>query len=320
MTFRIACAKFVFAEMDTLLYWLGREMVAFIAVWPLTWVAWLGRRIGTLVYFLDARHRKVALDNLTMCFGREKSPAEIEAIVRENFRRLGENYACMVKTYMMPWEKLRTRIELVGMEKVLPREAGPRAQSRILALGHFGLFELCSHFTQFVPSFKFASTYRALRQPGLNRVMVELRNRSGCNFYERRLGGAALLAMMTRTGSMLGLLADQHAGSKGLRLSFLGHECSVSTAPAVFALRYRCPLHVAICYRTGLGKWRIENSAEIAVLANGRRRSIEDVTRDVSQAYEAAVRRDPANWFWVHKRWKPAEKKTPDEPSREPEA
>ena len=27
--------------------------------------------------------------------------------------------------------------------------------------------------------------------------------------------------------------------------------------------------------------------------------------RDVNRAFEAAVRRDPANWFWVHSRWKP---------------
>jgi KDO2-lipid IV(A) lauroyltransferase len=26
--------------------------------------------------------------------------------------------------------------------------------------------------------------------------------------------------------------------------------------------------------------------------------------RDVNRAFEIAVRRDPANWFWVHKRWK----------------
>jgi lauroyl/myristoyl acyltransferase len=25
----------------------------------------------------------------------------------------------------------------------------------------------------------------------------------------------------------------------------------------------------------------------------------------VNQAFEQAVRRDPANWFWVHNRWKP---------------
>ena len=30
----------------------------------------------------------------------------------------------------------------------------------------------------------------------------------------------------------------------------------------------------------------------------------EDIMRDVNRAFEAAVRRDPANWFWVHNRWK----------------
>jgi len=25
---------------------------------------------------------------------------------------------------------------------------------------------------------------------------------------------------------------------------------------------------------------------------------------EVNRAFEAAVRRDPANWFWVHRRWK----------------
>jgi KDO2-lipid IV(A) lauroyltransferase len=292
---------------NTLIYWLGRGLVAFIGALPLVFVAWVGRKIGGILYLVDASHRKVALKNLTLVFGNEKTAAEIEAIARENFRRLGENYACMVKTYTMPWAKLGPRIELGGMDQVIPRGAGPEAQSRILALGHFGLFELCSHYTHFVPSFKLASTYRALSQPGLNRLMVELRDRSGCHFYERRTGGAALLAMMTKTGSMLGLLCDQHAGKKGLRLPFLGHECSTSAAPAIFALRYKCPLHVAICYRVGLGKWRIENGVAIATMINGRRRPVEDITRDINLAFEVAVRRDPANWFWVHKRWKPPE-------------
>ena len=32
---------------------------------------------------------------------------------------------------------------------------------------------------------------------------------------------------------------------------------------------------------------------------------------DVNRAFEVAVRRDPANWFWVHKRWKPRKFKAP---------
>ena len=33
--------------------------------------------------------------------------------------------------------------------------------------------------------------------------------------------------------------------------------------------------------------------------------------RDVNLAFESAVRRDPANWFWVHRRWKPLGKARP---------
>ncbi len=304
---------------NTLIYWLGSALVGFISLLPLKFVAWVGRRVGGVFYFVDKRHRQVALNNLTMCFGHEKSPAEITAIARENFRRLGENYACMVKTYTMPWSKLKASVELDGMEHVLPRVAGPEAQNRVFAVGHFGLFEILTRFNQFVPSFHIASTYRALSQPGLNRVMVELRNRSGCELFERRTEGDELVAMLTRRGAMLGLLVDQHAGPNGLRMKFMGHECSVTPAAAVFALRYRCPLHVAICYRIGLGKWRVENAREIQTTINGRRRPIADVTQEINDAFEVAIRRDPANWFWVHKRWKPPEPKHPRKTASEPD-
>jgi KDO2-lipid IV(A) lauroyltransferase len=109
---------------------------------------------------------------------------------------------------------------------------------------------------------------------------------------------------MNQNNIILGLLADQHAGDSGLRLQFLGHDCSTSPAPAVFALRYDCDLTTGICYRTGLAQWRIEEGEPIPVFEEGRPRSTAAIMLDVNRAFEAAVRRDPANWFWVHNRWK----------------
>jgi len=288
--------------MDTLIYFFARVVVAVLQALPLVWVARLGRALGALAYWFDARHRRVALKNLTMCFGHEKSPDEIRAIAKENFRRIGENYCSAVKTTAMtPWQML-PHFDLTLARNILPHEADAGPQSRIVAIGHFGNFELYARFGQFVPIFKCAATYRALKQPALNRIMVELREGEGCRFFERRKDGAALKAAMNDTGLLLGLLADQ--SSKGVRLPFLGHECDTSTAPAVFALRYNCPLHTAICFRVGLANWRIEVGGEIPTRENGRPRSSEAIMRDVNRALEAAVRRDPANWFWVHRRWK----------------
>jgi KDO2-lipid IV(A) lauroyltransferase len=290
--------------MDTLIYFFGRGVVAILQALPLTWVARLGRALGALAYCLDGRHRRVALDNLTLCFGNEKSPEEIRAIAKENFRRIGENYCCAVKTAAMtPWEML-PHFDLTLSRNILPHEADAGPQSRIVAIGHFGNFELYARFGQFVPIFKCAATYRALKQPALNRILMSVRKNEGCRFFERRTESAALKAAMSDTGLLLGLLADQHAGRNGLRLPFLCHECSTSAAPAIFALRYNCPLHTAICYRIGLAKWRIDVGDEIPTRVNGVARSTEEIMRDVNRAFEIAVRHDPANWFWVHKRWK----------------
>ena len=290
--------------MDTVLYLAARGLVAFLQALPLRGVARLGRAGGVLAYYLDARHRRVATRNLTMCFGREKSTAEIRALAKENFRRLGENYACAIKTAAMTPEQLRPHFEFVGAEKILPHAANKGPQSRVVAIGHFGNFELYARFGQFVPVFKCATTYRGLRQASLNRLMQSLRERSGCRFFERRTEASTLKACMSDTGLLLGLLSDQRVARGGLRLPFLGHECLTSAAPAVFALRYRCPLHTGICYRVGPGRWRIEAGDEIPTRENGQPRSTYDIMLDVNRAFEVAVRRDPANWFWVHDRWK----------------
>jgi lauroyl/myristoyl acyltransferase len=298
---------------ETLLYIVVRGLVAFLQALPLTIVARLGRLGGGLAWWVDARHRRVALRNLALCFGTEKTPAEIRALAKEHYRRLGENYACAVKTASMTPEQLRPFVEFAGDPQILAPPTDRPPPTIIVAIGHFGNFELYARFGQFCPAFQCATTYRGLRQPSLNRLMQSMRERSGCLYFERRTDGPALRMAMSRPGLLLGLLADQHAGD-GRRIPFMGHDCSTSLAPAIFALRYRCPLHPAICYRVKPGHWRIEAGPEIPTRENGVARTADAIMLDVNRAFEVAVRRDPANWFWVHNRWKPA----PDRPREKP--
>jgi KDO2-lipid IV(A) lauroyltransferase len=292
--------------MDTPLYYVARALVALLQGLPLIWVARLGRAGGAIAYWLDARHRKVAHHNLALCLGKEKSSQELVAIARENFRRIGENFACAVKTASMTFEELKPHIEFIAPPDFI---APPKPRTIVAAIGHFGNFELYARFGQFAPAYKSATTYRGLRQASVDRLFQSLRERSGCVFFERRFDGAALRVFMNQPGVILGLLADQHAGDAGLRIPFLGHDCSTSAAPAVFAVRYGASLYPGICYRVGLARWRIEAGTEIPTRENGEARSTKSIMLDVNAAFEGAVRRDPANWFWVHNRWKPVSAK-----------
>ena len=295
--------------MDSLLYLVARIPIGLLQSLPLTWVARLGRYGGGLVHLFDRRHRRVARENLRRCFGHEMSAAALRRLERENFRRIGENFACGVKTASMTDDQIRACLEWGGMvqaDKIRDRADG---RGIIVAIGHFGNFELYARASLFVQGFQSATTYRGLHQPALDRLLQSLREKSGCRYFERRADGEALREALNTRPLMLGLLVDQHAGDRGLPARFWGRECSTSAAPGVYALRYQLPLFTAVCYRIGLGRWRIELGPEIPTRVDGAPRAAVAIAEDINRAFELAIRRDPANWFWVHRRWKPVQRR-----------
>src|SRR5258706_9295782 len=123
--------------MDALLYLVARALVALLQALPLTWVGRIGRAGGAVFYWLDARQRRVALRNLKLCFDAEKSEPEIKALARENFRRIGENFCCAVKTAGMDTDEIRRCVEIVGAEKIENEFSTESARSFVGAIGHF---------------------------------------------------------------------------------------------------------------------------------------------------------------------------------------
>jgi KDO2-lipid IV(A) lauroyltransferase len=283
---------------DSMLYYLLLGFTRVVRAVPVRMVAAMGRFAGGLVYFLDARHRWVALENLRRCFP-EMGRAERRGIAREHFRRLGENFASAIPTAGLTSSQIEPYLEVVGAEQL---NVNPRGA--IVAIGHFGNFELYTHLTARLPHLSGAATYRALQHQCFDRLVRELRRRSGCLLYDRERDVKRMLNALRAGGVVLGLLSDQHAGRTGARVSFFGHECSTTTAPARLAQRYKLPLFTAICFRVGLGRWRIEVGPEIPAQSGGKLRPPAELMAEVNAAFEKAILRDIPNAFWVYDRWR----------------
>ena len=281
--------------------WFLSALLGLIRCLPLETVARLGRLLGGVACRMDRRHRRVSEENLAQAFP-ELKPQEVQALALENFRRIGEAYACAIRTPGMDPKELLGRIEFVGLDDLL--QSG--ADRLVVATGHFGGFDLLAHVQGHWPTWRLATTYRAQRFAPLNTVLQGLRARTGVLFIERHDATRAIHRFFDENQSILALFSDQHGGGKGLWLPFLGRHSSCSPAPAVIALRYKALLTMAICYRTDLARWRIEVGPVIPTHdEQGQERTIEAIILDVQREYEVAVRKDPANWFWVHRRWKP---------------
>ena len=306
-TFRIASAKSVSVDHGTAaLLCCARGAIALIQALPLTLVARLGqiwRGVGFMCWIAGIAAWRCEISSSVLA--REKLPEKSAASRGKIFAASARTFACAVKTAGMDFSHTERacRIHRAGRNKKPP---GPkRTQSIVGAIGHFGNFELYARFGQFAPAFKCATTYRGLRQASLNRLLQSLRERSGCLFFERRFDASPCETFMNQPGVMLGLLADQHAGLKRVALAI----------PRPRLLDLGCAGHFCACaiiapftpgFVTGSG-WRAGGSklgTKFQTLENGQPRSAEAIMRDVNRAFEAAVRRDPANWFWVHNRWK----------------
>ncbi len=304
--------------MEQFLYLAARAVLAVIQALPILWVARLGRAGGIVGYWVDPRHRRMALANLTRCYSAEKSPAEIRGIARENFRRLGEVYCCAIKSAAMSDAEVRAIFSVKGGEGVRSVGGDGRLVNRVFTGGHFGNFELANRMSALIPEYRAVATYRGIRPPKLDQLVYEMRTVSGNLLFDRRSGADELKRAMAEGGKLLILACDQADRSGGIELPFMGYSAWTTRAPVILAMRYKCVIFVPICYRVGLAKWVLEIGEPLRMEENGKRRGVEVLMCEINAALEAGVRRDPANWFWVHNRWKTRDDQPPRAEEKSP--
>ncbi len=277
--------------------------VALLQSFPLSMVAMLGRCAGRFLWWLDWKHRRIALVNLDIAFGNEKTRAERLAIARENFRCLGESFFCALKTAAMRPEELGSRLQVVGLNKIQPWIDDPEVPGIVIALGHFGNIEMYGEASGHLPWVRPLMLYRKTGWRVVDRILADVRTASPASFFDDRTHLKTLRATLREGNVILGLMSDFSAGPDGLSVPFFGQPVSTSTAPVVHAHRFGMPLFCAYCFRTGTGRWRVELSDQIHTCVAGRPRPAEEILADLNQSLETAIRRDPANWCWVQSRW-----------------
>ena len=187
-----------------MLYYVGRVILFFLGLLPVRLMAYMGRGVGEVVYWIDKRHRNVAIKNLTLVFSKEKSKEEILALAKENFKRVIEAYFSAIATLQKsPETVLKHYLKVYGAENVPPNDpAIYSGKSRVALIGHFGNFELYAKVAPLLPHLQFATTYRGLDNKVGDALLSALRSNSRCLYFERRSEGKKVCDLMSRGRSI----------------------------------------------------------------------------------------------------------------------
>ncbi len=269
-------------------------MDALLGLVPLPWVAGFGRLAGGLAWMILAKRRRVVARNLRIAFSGERTPDELRALTREVFRRSGANLLSALRTANMGERSLARALTI--RDEVVFREAVGRGKGVVVVLAHMGNWEaLAQWFPKLLPpGTPGATVYRPLNNPIMNARVVAARARRGVSLFSKDDNPLGMAAFMRR-GGVLGVLADQRAGTIGELVPFFGRLTSCTPIPAILARRTGAAV-IGVSLRTvGDGRWEMGFHA----MEPG-----EPTTAGVMRLLERMMRVSPADVFWLQDRWK----------------
>jgi KDO2-lipid IV(A) lauroyltransferase len=278
------------------LSWLGLGLVWLIGQLPYRALFALGRALGTLTVHLPGERRHVAQRNLELCLP-HLSPAERSDLLRAALRDLG----MMFVEFALAWFGSERAIaavpcEIEGLEHLEAcRKSGRGA---LLVGGHFSHLELCARLVS--QRIRIAGMYREMDDAVFERAVLRARLRYAQTMFLKEDLRRTVKYM--RAGGTVWYAPDQDMrGKDSVFVPFFGVSAATITATHHLARLSGAAVIPFFHQRKPDGGYVLRLEAPLADFPG------DDVTIDTSRVnacVERMVRDAPAQYLWIHKRFK----------------
>ncbi len=275
--------------------YLGIGLMRFLAILPLSWVRALGWALGSALFYVIRSRRRVAEINLMLCFP-EHSRKQIRRLARQNFVYYMQ--ALLDRGWLWHGSAAVTlrRLKITGAVEQLQND-----EPVVLFVPHFvGLDAGNTAFTQQIPR-KLITIYTNQANKTIDAWILKRRARFGNIRLFGRIAGVKDIIAALRSGEMLGILPDMGFGpEESIVVPFYG--IPTYTVPSLhrFARLGKAKVIPVLNRMTNDGY-------EVQVLPawqNFPTSSAEADTAFMNQELEGYIKTMPAQYFWVHKRFK----------------
>jgi KDO2-lipid IV(A) lauroyltransferase len=178
-----------------------------------------------------------------------------------------------------------------------------QGQGLLMVTGHYGNFEILGYLMSLF-GFEIYSIARPLDNRFISRYLYGVRQRMGQKIIDKK-GAAELMGKIAAKGSTLGFIADQDAGKKGIFVDFFGRKASTYKSIGLLALTYNLPIVVGCSRRVG-NQFFFEIEATYIFPQEWADKDdpLQWITAEYTKEIENFIRKDPTQYWWLHRRWK----------------
>ncbi|MCB2166885.1 MAG: hypothetical protein KQI78_04430 [Deltaproteobacteria bacterium] len=278
------------------------KMAALIGQLPASGLEKIGRNLGRVAYWLDIRHRRIVRQNIAFIYP-EWDPRQRRRLAKRIFQHFGIVFLEILQAPFLSRTKLVERVYVEGQDILIKAMDHPRGcliYSAHLGNWELGLLGLSARLNR-----SSMTVAKPIKWKLAHKWLTTLRSRFGNQVFFK--DGAMPWMMRTlREGQTLTILIDQGVRRKeAVDVIFFGKQTLATPAAALLALRCRMPVVPIFCVRDARGKYHLRILPPMVYQRTASlRHDIQAYTQLLMDTLEDAIRDDPEQWFWFHKRWK----------------
>lgn len=267
-------------------------------------VSWIGR----FFYHCLPYRLRVIRANINQVFGDRLNPSQKKHLAQSFYSHLAKSVKEMLQLRFMSEDNLRQQVEVIGHENMLNVIA--QQKGALVLTGHFGNWEFAPlggvlNFKEFQGQFHFIR--RTLKFKALEKIMFKRYYQMGLNVIPKKNSLEQVCVALEKNHAVIFVL-DQHASlvnRDGIAVEFFGKKAGTYRSLATLSRNTGVPVVPAAGYRLPNGKhvlkfhdpiyWRDYETTQESLYQN---------TLAYNQALERIILENPAQWNWIHKRWK----------------
>lgn len=291
------------AKVKKLRYFCETVLVA-SAAWllprlPRSVILALSRGIGSIAYYLDARGRETALENLRVAFQSQYTLADRRRIARQSYQVFARTFLDLFWSSSLTPETWQQHVSIQMCDA--QAEAQARETGGVWVTPHFGNFEFVSLIWGF-RDIPFTVVAQDFDNPDLTAIFKRLREHSGHNVISQENAMLKLMKALKRKGHA-GLLTDLNIppGKASTAIRCFGLLTCVPTLHVQLAMRLGLSIMTGVCLPLPDGRYQV---SIFEAIRPGPDDDVTALAQRVWDHFEKAIREHPECWLWMYKHWR----------------
>lgn len=232
----------------------------------------------------------IARKNLEMIFPK-KNIAEVNQIISGIWDNLGRMVGELPHINSMSLEEFNRRVKIINPPKHPEKVA-------LYVTSHYGNFELAAHIFHEV-GVPVNLVYRTANNPYMDALINKQRSTFGAKLITKGVAGVRKILEAIERKESIALMIDQRTNT-GIDVPFMGVSAKTTQLPANLAVKYGVPVIFFKMSRKKKAYFEVEFSDPVHYM---KPMKANEIMEDMGVRIAEWIKKDPKQWFWVHKRW-----------------